>query len=274
MKTHALSTWIAVCVAVAGTAGVVSALADQAKVAGTDAKHYTGRVVSVDLKDHTIRVKGLLLSKEFNLGDTCAYTFAGKAGGAAEDLRPGQKVRVEYQDHRGVLVADRVAQEPMRFEGKVKFIDPERSTLTVRHGARSRKFQIAKGCSVKLHDAKTGTLGDVQPGELVTITYETPRGVPTARQIAQTSEEFTGSVVAVDLSDRTVKAKSFLETKRFNLADGCTIMVGGKPAAQMQDLKPGDKITVNYEEVNGVNVADRIAEAGTSSETMTAQSEQ
>ncbi len=274
MKTIALCSYTAVVIAVTAATGTVGALADQPPVATGHVKHWTGTVVSVSPKDHVIRVKEFLLSKEFNLGNSCAYTFVDKAGGTAEDLRPGQKVKVAYENHRGVLVADQVAQEPMRFEGKVRAMDPQQHTITMRHHELDKTFQIGSDCGVTLHHDKPGTLANVQPGERVTITYETPGGVATARQIAQTSELFTGALTAIDLSERTVKAKALLGTKRFNLADGYTIVLGGKPAGHMNDLKPGDKITVSYDEVNGVNVADRIADTGASTETMTAQSSQ
>ena len=76
----------------------------------------------------------------------------------------------------------------------------------------------------------------------------------------------------MDLSARTVKVKSLLQTKRFNLADGCTIVHEGKLSGEMRDLKLGDRITPSYEDVNGVDVANRIAETGPSTETPTALS--
>jgi hypothetical protein len=85
----------------------------------------------------------------------------------------------------GVLVADRVTQEPMRFEGVVQAIDPQQRTLIVRERLLDKVFTIPGDCAVVLHDNKAGTLANVKVGERVTVTFETPAGVPTARLIAQ-----------------------------------------------------------------------------------------
>jgi hypothetical protein len=51
--------------------------------------------------------------------------------GTANDLRPGEKVTVSYQASHGVLIADRIEQRPVRFEGMVAAIDPGKHTLTL-----------------------------------------------------------------------------------------------------------------------------------------------
>jgi bacillopeptidase F (M6 metalloprotease family) len=124
---------------------------------------------------------------------------------------------------------------------------------------------------VVLRNDKSGTLADVQPGHHVTVTYEIPKDKPTAREIAQTSSAFTGDLTAVDLTDRTLKAKSASGSKKFHVADGCVIALRGKADAELRDLKPGDKLTFSYNDVNGVNVAIRVASATESSETATTE---
>jgi len=49
------------------------------------------------------------------------------------------------------------------------------------------------------------------------------------------------------------------DTKTFNLADNCAIVIDGKTDGQLSDLKPDDKLVFSYDEINGVNVANRIA---------------
>ena len=92
----------------------------------------------------------------------------------------------------------------------------------------------------------------------------------TARQIAQTSATFNGSLTAIDLNDRTVKAKHAFGTKKFNLADNCAIIVNGKSDGKLRDLKPGDDLAFSYDVVNGVNVVTRIATVDTPVEAVTA----
>lgn len=265
MKTSVLRNWTVVGLSVLTTAAVFPASADEAATVKPE-KTYTGMVKSVDASAHTVTVKSLLFSRRFNLGDSCEYSFANKDASGIAGVRLGQKVTVAYQNANGVLVADHLTQLPLLYKGAVKAIDPKERTITV----GGKTFHIADDCAVVLRDDKAGTLADVEPGLLVTIRHEDPNGKATARQIAQTSDSFTGSLTAIDLTDRTIKAKATFGSKEFHLANNCTILVNGQPA-HMKDLKPGDKLEFSFDNVDGVNVATRIAPANESSEATTAQ---
>ncbi len=238
------------------------AAADSPTPAGKAEKTWTGTVTSVDPNEHMVESKGLFLSKKFNLGSACTYAMLESKTGSANDLRPGEKVTITYQDAGGVLVADRIEQLPMQYEGMVKAVDPANHTMTV-HDHGDRTFQIANGCAVALREDKPGTLADIQVGNHVTVTYETPGNKPTVREIAQTSATFAGTLTAVDLDERTVKAKTLFDTKKFNLADNCAIVINGKTDGRLSDLKPEDKLVFSYDEIDGINVVNRIAPAGT-----------
>jgi hypothetical protein len=93
------------------------------------------------------------------------------------------------------------------------------------------------------------------------ITYEVPDGKATARQIAQTSETFRGDLTAIDLDQKTMKAKAMFTAKKFNIGDDCVVVINGKPNGKLTDLKPGESLTFSYYNINGVNVVDRIAPA-------------
>jgi Cu/Ag efflux protein CusF len=261
MKTKKAKSWMTVCAAVLTTTAVIRASADQAATAARPEKSYTGTVVSVAPQEHTLETRGFLFTKKFNPGDTCTYSLLDNSNGAINDLRPGEKVTVSYQDANGVLIADRVEQQPMRYEGMVKAVDPVAHTLTLHIGVMDKTFQIADGCGVVLRDDKSGTLADIQTGDHVTVTYETPDDKLTAREIAQTSMEFTGTLTAIDLGEKTLKAKEFLTSKKFNVADNCAIVINGRTDGQLSDLRPDEKLVFSYDEINGVNVVNRIAPA-------------
>jgi Cu/Ag efflux protein CusF len=265
MKTTKSKNWTAVCMAVLTATAGYRALADGVSANATAAKPdktYTGMIVSVDPKEHLVEVKGFLFSdKKFNLGDTCAYTMVGQDTGTIGDLRPGQKVTVGYRDAQGVLVADRVTQKPMRDEGMVKAIDPATQTLTLHLGVVDKTFQLPADCEVTLRGDKAGTVADIQAGNHVMITYEEPNGKATARQIAQTSETFTGDLTAIDLDQKTMKAKAMFDTKKFNVGDDCAVVINGKPDGKLTDLRPGESLMFSYDNINGVNVVNRIAPA-------------
>src|SRR5271170_5776977 len=124
MKTAKSQSLITVCVAVLTMVAISRSSADQAATAARPEKSYTGTVVSVDPKENTLETKGLVLSKKFNLGAMCDYKVLDKSIGTANDLRPGEKVTVNYQNADGVLVADRIEQQRMCYDGMVKAIDP------------------------------------------------------------------------------------------------------------------------------------------------------
>jgi len=225
-------------------------------------KTYTGQVVSVDSRDRMLEVKSWMFSnKEFNLGANCAYELLGVNNGTVGDIRPGQKITVSYVDSHGVRIADRIDQSPMQYEGMVTAIDPNKHTLTLHRNGMDQPVLIADGCNVTLRDNKMGVLADVQPGDHVTVTYETPNGTPTARQISQTSIAFTGKLTAIDLEEKTVKAKGAMETMKFNLADNCAIVINGRPDGKLNQLLPDERLSFNYDSINGVNVVNRIAPA-------------
>lgn len=262
MKMTNAKNWTAVCAAVLTATAMCRATADETAPATKPAKpdkQFTGTVTSVNPQDRTLNAKGFFFNKRFNLGAACTYTMLDNKSGALADLRPGEKVTVSYQNANGVLIADGVAQEPMRYEGMVQAIDPAAHALTLHEAGFNRKFQIADDCGVALRDNKPGTIADIQAGDHVTVTYETPGNHLTARQIAQTSVEFTGTLTAIDLGERTLKAKSLFGSKQFNVGDNCAIVINGKPGGRLSDLKPEDRLVFSYDEINGVNVANRIA---------------
>lgn len=262
MKTNRATYWAAVGAAVLTAMAAFRASADQSATTATPEKSYTGTVVSVDPHEQMLSVKAWLLSeKAFNLGDNCAYTLLDKNDGTINDLRPGEKVTVSYQDSHGVLIADRIEQRPMRFEGVVTAMDPAKHTLTLHRRGFDRQLEIAGSCTVVLRGGQSGAFTDIQPGDHVTVTYERPGGKLSAREIALTSSVFTGTLTAIDLGEKTLKASALFGSMKFNVADDCIFVINGKTDGHLSDLKPNDKLVFNYDEINGVNVVDRIAPA-------------
>jgi hypothetical protein len=263
MKTTRVKNWMAVCTAVLTATAAYRVSADDASAnapAAKPDKTYTGTVVSVDPKENMLHVRGYPFnSKKFNLGDNCTYMIVGMDTGAITDLRPGQRVTVGYQNAHGVLVADRVTQQPMRDEGMVKAIDLKAQTMTLHLGVMDKTFQLPADCEITLRGDKSGTVADIQAGNHVMVTYEVPNGKPTAREIAQTSATFTGDLTSIDLDQKTLKAKATFATKKFSMGDDCVIVVNGKRDGKLTDLRPDESLTISYDEVNGVNVVNRIA---------------
>jgi len=220
---------------------------------------YTGTIAALDAREQTMKVQGwAMFNKTFNLGRSCAYLLPGNTAGSVGDLRPGEKVAVSYQEVQGVRIADRVTQIPVTFEGQVTMIDPIAHKLVVHQRGYNRSLAIADGCKVELLKDQPGSLADIRTGDHVTVTYEMPGDVATARQISQTSDEYVGTVTAIDTIDKTVKAHATFDDKKFVIGDDCAIVLDGRPDARLNDIKPDDKLTFSYDAINGVNVVNRI----------------
>ena len=232
--------------------------ADQPAIVVGHEKTYTGQIISIEPKEHTFTVRSWIAKEHFDLGDNCVYAMLGNNNGSMADLRLGEKVTVHYQAVRGVRIVDRIEQQPMRFKGTVVAIDPDNHELILRHRGLDKTMRIDLPCNVILPNNKSGALTDIRLGDHVMATYETPNDLATARQIVQTDAEFTGKLEAVDLSEKTVKAKDTFSTMKFNLADDCTIVINGKTNGKLSELKPDEQLVFEYNSVNGVNVVNRI----------------
>jgi hypothetical protein len=160
-------------------------------VASLPEKKYTGMIASIDSKEHVLVIrKDIFSKKEFHLGENCQYTFLYTMlvnnDGATGNLRSGEKVTITYQDANGVLIADRIEQQPMQFAGIVKQIDPDKHTLTLRRHMFGKQLDIAADCVTVLRDEKACALADIHPGDRVVVMYETPGCRAIAREITKT----------------------------------------------------------------------------------------
>ncbi len=259
----------------AGLAVLISACALCAyagdKMAAND-KTSSGTITALDAREKVLKIQGFVFSKTFVLGDNCTLALDDKTAASLGDFRPGQKVTVTYQDADGVLVADRITLDRLFFKGEVSVIDPNSRTLSVRYHGELRSFAIADNCGVTLNEKGNGTLDDVTPGSRVTVTYETPNGHWTAREIELPSLRFTGTLGAINPADRTVSiSKPLLGDKQFHIADGCAVVINNKVTTRLQDLHPGENCELSYDVVNGVNIVNRIAPVMAREKTETAE---
>jgi Cu/Ag efflux protein CusF len=245
------------------TTALISAFAVCAHADGTTAakeKTYSGTITAVDAKEKVVKVQGYLLTKTFVLADKCELKLGDKHEASLGDFRPGQRVDVVYKDAGGVLVANRISQELLRFSGEVTAIDRAGHTIAIHDLGLTRTFAMADDLGIVLNGSNRGTLDDVKLGSQVTVTYEIPNNQFVARQIESRRNTFVGALSAVSLPDRTIRAgKSLLGDKKFHLTDNCVIVINGKTDAKLSDLQVGQNYEFDYEVVDGVNVVNRIA---------------
>jgi hypothetical protein len=157
-------------------------------------------------------------------------------------------------------VADRVEQELMTCDGTVRTNDPTHHTLMLRFLLLNKTFQIAPDCQIVLSDGKSGAITDVESGNYVKVTYETPGDEAVANKIAQTDATLHGRVIALNQTNRTITTATVLNfnPKEFHLADNCTIAVNGKTNAPLSDIKIFDKLVFTYNNIKGVNIVNCI----------------
>jgi hypothetical protein len=273
MKTNMIRAARTVGLAVLVSACAACAYADDNMAANE--KTTSGTITALDAKGKVLKVQGVLSTKTFALGDNCALAVDGMTGTSLGEFRPGQKVTVNYRDADGVLVADRVTQDRLFFKGEVSSVDAKDHTLTVRHRGGLKSFVIADNCGVTLGSKSGGTLGDVKPGSHITVIFETPNGHWVAHWIEQPSQQFTGTLGAVNLVDRTITAsKPLLGDKTFHIGDDCVVVISDKISNHLKDLRPGENCELSYDTVNGINIVNRIEpvtaseKAETSAQTM------
>jgi Cu/Ag efflux protein CusF len=260
MKTNLIRAARTAGLALLIAASAVSVYGDDK--ASPDEQTTSGTISALDAREKSLKIQGVLFTKTFVLGDNCILAVGGRADASISEFRPGQKVTVAYRNVDGVLVADRVTQDRLFFTGEVSAIDTQNRVLTVRHGAESKTFDISDKCGVTLNAKNSGTLADIKPGGHVTVIYEKPAGHWVARWIEQPSQQFTGTLDAVDLENRTVSAgKPLLGDKKFHIGDDCTVVINGKiagGASHLKDLRTGQTCELSYETVDGINIVNRI----------------
>lgn len=223
-------------------------------------RDYSGTVIAINAKEHLLNVRGWTMRlRSFNLSDHCECRQLAKSQASVDDLRPGEMVTVRYINVEGVRIAIRVEQQPALLAGNIFSLDIQNRSLTLRQKAFNRELQLAEDCEIILHDGLPGRLADLEVGNRVTVTYEAPDNVLTARRIEQTSLKIGGTLTAIDPGVKSFKAKALSGTNKFTVADHCAIVIHGKLDARLADLRPGDKLMVSYDEISGVKVANRIS---------------
>lgn len=266
IRTALMSAGLSV---LASTLALCAHADEKATVAGKE-KQWKGTVLAIDAREKTLRGRGLLWAQTFNLADNCTFSN-GERNAKLDDFRPGQKVRVAYKDAGGVLVADRVVQEKLVDSGTVQEMDAKGRTLALKRTAGTKRFRIAEDCKVILKDDKPGALEGIQMGQRVAVVYEIPGDLPVARQIEQRGTVQTATLTAIDASNKSIKARHLMGEMKFNLADDCQIVVNGKSIGQLSDLRLGQKVTLTYDEVDGVKVLTHLAAAPEARVTETAK---
>jgi hypothetical protein len=219
----------------------------------------SGTISAVDVGQRTIKVRQLLFAREYNLASDCAIALGNKTQSTLADLKPGMEVKVRYTDTQGVLVASQIDQAKEIRTGSVKLLDVKDRKLALDEGAFTRRFRVGDDCRFVMEHDKSGSLNDLQVGQRIRVEYVKNGDTLEAIKVEQPNATAIGTLNAIDADADTVKIKNLLSNQKFNLADDCRIVINGKPDGKLSDLRLGQKVAIDYRDVNGVYVATRIA---------------
>jgi hypothetical protein len=239
--------------------------ADQQTTCKHREKTWEGTVSMVNTEYNTIKAEHWGMTQTFHLGNNCAIAAVDKKEATLSDLRPGEKVKIRYQNVEGVRVADRIVEKALHYDGTVQAVDPKAGTATMEEAPLYKpfrapeKFRIASDCKLTLANGSDGTVADLRPGDRITVIYELPGGSPVAYRIREQTSTFVGKLDAIDLPARTVKAKQMTSEKTFQVGDKCRIIASNQQSAPLKDLSLGQQYRFTYRDVNGVNVLDEVA---------------
>jgi ribosomal 50S subunit-recycling heat shock protein len=164
-------------------------------------------------------------------------------------------------------VARQIDQHDRTRTGYITALDPMKRTLSMRQRGFTYNFTLAENGVVKFNGDKSGAMDALKIGDMVTVVYQSENEPLIASRIEQNDLNFSGTIRAIDAEKQTVTAKSLLHEKTFHVGDGCKIVVNGQVNGSLRDLRIGDRMSVSYDNADGVLVASRISKEPTSSET-------
>lgn len=76
----------------------------------------------------------------------------------------------------------------------------------------------------------------------------------------QCEKTYTGNVTGVDVQNHILSVRGFLFTKNFVTGADCKVSLQDKATAALNDLRPGEEVTVRFQDNNGVLIARAIAQ--------------
>jgi Cu/Ag efflux protein CusF len=76
----------------------------------------------------------------------------------------------------------------------------------------------------------------------------------------QREKTFTGNISSIDTPDKTLAVKGFFFTRNFNAGNDCKVSLQEKSMASLSDLRPGEEVSIRYQDDNGVLIATHIAQ--------------
>ncbi len=190
------------------------------------------------------------------------------------DLATGDQLEVEFlPDPVGAQALRLSATRLLRTEGILRDIDSDKKQVTWHEkelGGPVRGLPWANDCQVVLNGrhelaGKPLQLAELQPGDKVTIFHDTQIRRVEAYRIF----EVIGEAAELHFEARTIvlRSQGNAPSRRFFVAENTEVVLGEEKVA-WEDLRVGDRLTIQYDDPSDSNpkalkvVAERPADAG------------
>jgi hypothetical protein len=161
-----------------------------------DKLFFTGEVMAIDGKNHTLTVRHRGGLKSFSLADNCGITLNAKASGSLDAVKPGSHVTVIYETPGGHWVARWIEEPSQQFTGTLGTVNLEDRTISAgKPLLGDKKFHIGEDCAIVINGKVVGPahLKDLHSGESCELSYDSVDGVNIVNRIAPvTASEKTG----------------------------------------------------------------------------------
>src|SRR3974390_2915202 len=131
------------------------ALADEPATEMKGEKTWTGTLNAVSAAGHSVAGRHCWSSKVFNVGDHCTVSTMDRNEASLADLRPGNRVEINYRNEQGILVAYSIVVKPLSYKGLVHSVDKNTRVVTMQ-GMAKKKFQVPNDCKVTLWNNTSG----------------------------------------------------------------------------------------------------------------------
>jgi hypothetical protein len=158
------------------------------------------------------------------------------------------------------------AEKEKSWTGMLSAVRGTRS-VTVMDALQTKTFNIGRDCIVTVN-SKAAALNDLRPGVQVVIRYQHADGALVADSIAEKVLRCTGSVRSIDSQGRvaTLEPKSVVGLvapgRIFRFDRNCEVTHRNGQSGTLEEVKPGDKITILYTLSNGAPMAYRVEDPG------------
>jgi Cu/Ag efflux protein CusF len=150
-----------------------------------------------------------------------------------------------------VQADDKMAANEKTSTGTITALDAKEKVLKTEGLLFTKTFVLGDNCTLAVGSQTDASLNEFRPGQKVTVDYRDVDGVLVADRVTQDRLYFTGEVSAIDAKSHVLTLRHRAELKTFGIADNCGVTLSKKSSGSLDDIKPGNHVTVIYEKPGG-----------------------